>query len=270
MVNRVQCSLKRLLMAMCFIIVPALAHSTTYSALVAAGPIANWKFDETSGQTLIDSTGNGNTGYLGTNSTAETADPTRTLGKVNNALKFDGTDDLATIANTAALNTLLSFTYSAWIYPTGWGVNGLGRIIAKESATKLDDFYFHVDTFYGNTLDVNLFNTAGTGFKSLAAANLLTLNTWQHVAVTYNDTGDRKLHLFLNGTEVAYQRQDTLTGLVKLTANPLSIGNRLTKDRTFQGSIDEVAVYSQALSAAEIQTLYNSFASSFDFALTNG
>ena len=81
MVNRVQCSLKRLLMAMCFIIVPALAHSSvtlgasvsnTPSALAAAGPIANWKFDETSGQPLTDSSGNGNTGYLGTNSTAET------------------------------------------------------------------------------------------------------------------------------------------------------------------------------------------------------
>ena len=99
MVKRVQCVLKQLLIATCFVIVPALAHSTnTPSALVADGPIANWKFDETSGQTLIDSSGNGNTGYLGTNSTAETADPTRTLGKVNNALKFDGTDDRATIA----------------------------------------------------------------------------------------------------------------------------------------------------------------------------
>src|SRR5438046_2840484 len=144
MMNRVECSLNRLLMVICFIIVPALAHSSvtlrasvsnTLSAAVAAGPIANWKFDETSGQTLIDSSGNGNTGYLGTNSTTETADPTRTLGKVNNALKFDGTDDLATIVNTAALNTLLSFTYSAWIYPTVWGTNGLGRTIAKESAT---------------------------------------------------------------------------------------------------------------------------------------
>src|SRR5439155_435284 len=100
---------------------------------------------------------------------------------------------------------------------------------------------------------------------------ILTLNTWQHVAVTYNDSGDRKLHLFLNGTEVTYQRQDTLTGLVKLTANPLSIGNRLTKDRTFQGSIDEVAVYGRALSAAEIQTLsIPPPSTSFDFSLTNG
>src|SRR5437867_1068162 len=246
------------------------SFSLTVSAPTAVGPIANWKFDETSGQTLTDSSGNGNTGNLGTNSIVETSDPTRTSGRVNSALQFDGVDDLATISNPTSLNTLLSFTYSVWIYPTGWGENGLGRIIAKESSVPLDDFYLLVNGPAGNTLEVNVNNTAGAQVKSLAAANTLTLNTWQHVAATYNDTGDRKLHLFLNGNEVAYQRQDTLTGTLKLTTNPLIIGNRLTGDRTFQGSIDEAAVYNRALSATEIQDLYNTFTSTFNFSLTNG
>src|SRR5207244_9960397 len=134
--------------------------------------------------TLTDSSGNGNTGNLGTNSIVETSDPTRTSGRVNSALQFDGVDDLATISNTTSLNTLLSFTYSVWIYPTGWGENGLGRIIAKESSVPLVDFYLLVNGFAGNTLELNLNNTAGTQLTSLPVAITLTLKTWRLAAAT--------------------------------------------------------------------------------------
>jgi arabinan endo-1,5-alpha-L-arabinosidase len=75
------------------------------------------------------------------------------------------------------------------------------------------------------------------------------------VAVTYNDSGDRKLHLYINGTEVSYVASPAVKGKLLVSSNTLIVGNRLTGDRSFQGNLDELYVYNRALSASEVKTL---------------
>ena len=72
---------------------------------------AYWKFDEVSGTTAVDSSGNGNAGSL--NPTV--GGPTWTIGKINGALEFDGADDYVQIPHF--LNRETRYTVAFWMYP---------------------------------------------------------------------------------------------------------------------------------------------------------
>src|SRR5207248_1621486 len=76
----------------------------------------------------------------------------------------------------------------------------------------------------------------------------LPVNSWSHVAVTYDGAS---LRLYVNGTQVASQAQ---TGNLITSTNPLQIGGDSTYGQFFQGTIDEVRVYNVALTATQIQS----------------
>jgi hypothetical protein len=105
-------------------------------------------------------------------------------------------------------------------------------------------------------LEAVINNTSGTQYVA-TSTTAPVLNAWSHVAVTYDDFGDRQLHLFINGSEVTYSRQQVVIGTFRATANTLIIGNRMAGDRAFHGRIDEAKLYDRALSAADIQSLFN-------------
>jgi hypothetical protein len=124
--------------------------------------------------------------------------------------------------------------------------------------------YFLVDGPEGNTLAARINNTSGSGFQTMAAPNAIVLDTWQHVALTYDDAGDRKLHMYINGVETAYAASPALTGTLLTSSNTLVVGNRISGNRAFQGMLDEVYIYSRALSAEEIKILAGSSLGNLD------
>ena len=76
----------------------------------------------------------------------------------------------------------------------------------------------------------------------------LPLNTWTHLAVTFDNT---TLRLFVNGTQVGTR---AVAGPMVTSTGALRMGGNSLWGEYFQGRIDEVRVYSRALSATEIQT----------------
>src|ERR1043166_9522274 len=82
-----------------------------------SGLVAAYAFDETSGTTVTDSSGNNSTGTLGSGVTRTTA------GKFGSALVFNSATGV-TIPATASLNLTTGMTLEAWVYPTatptGW------------------------------------------------------------------------------------------------------------------------------------------------------
>jgi hypothetical protein len=82
---------------------------------------------------------------------------------------------------------------------------------------------------------------------NLMAPNPLPLNAWSHVAATYEGT---VMALYVNGVQVASQAQ---SGAVATSTDPLTIGGN-SSGEDFAGIIDEVRIYSRALSANEIQS----------------
>ena len=77
----------------------------------------------------------------------------------------------------------------------------------------------------------------------------LTVNTWTHLALTYDGAN---LRLYVNGTQVSSQAQ---TGNdCDRSTNPLQIGGDSIFGQYFAGTIDEVRVYNKALSQSQIQS----------------
>jgi hypothetical protein len=99
----------------------------------------------------------------------------------------------------------------------------------------------------------------GTHAYSESVDNTISLDAWQHVALTWS-TSDHKTRLYHNGTEVSYAVQDIASGSVlDDTSYPYVIGARgaLGTVTFFNGVIDEVRLYNRVLDTQEIRDLYN-------------
>jgi hypothetical protein len=211
------------------------AVTLTVSPAGSANLVGAWGFDETSGATAADSSGQNNPGTI-TGATHVAA------GKFGGALSFNGTSNLVTVADANSLDLTTGMTLEAWVQPTALG--SLWRcVILKEQPSSLIYALYAGDGLGRPATDV--FTTADKGFSGTTA---LTLNSWVHLAATYDGTTQR---LYVNGVQVATK---ATTGAIKVSTGALRIGGDTSwSNEWFAGLIDEVRVYNKALTAAEIQ-----------------
>jgi hypothetical protein len=161
-----------------------------------------------------------------------------------NALSFDGTDDNVEFGASPTLNiTGSAITLEAWIYPTAWRTSSFqGSIINKEGPNS----GYMIRCGNNGQLSFNLGD--GNGLHEIqSATGALTLNTWQHVAATYDGVTER---LFINGVQVASSAAAFNIGT---TTYVLRLGSSANyPDRTFPGKIDEVRIWNKAIPAATL------------------
>ena len=82
----------------------------------------------------------------------------------------------------------------------------------------------------------------------------MTVGVWYHVAVTLN-AGD-SVRFYVNGAPAGTLLQTAVFGITN--NNALKIGAVKSYDFTFLGAMDDLRIYSKALSGTEIQQIYNS------------
>src|SRR5204863_1499266 len=82
----------------------------------------------------------------------------------------------------------------------------------------------------------------------LTGSAALALNTWSHLATTYDGAN---LRIYVNGTQVATK---AITGNLLTSTGVLRIGGNSVWGEYFSGLIDELRVYNRALTATELQT----------------
>ncbi|MCW1309796.1 MAG: LamG domain-containing protein, partial [Candidatus Nanoarchaeia archaeon] len=171
------------------------------------------------------------------------------------AISFDGVDDYVEVPNSFLLNPNSTVTVEAWIYPISYGGGGLGRVVSKETGIKANPYALELRNTSAPYLNGVIFcvgNGASETCTDTGCNNIITLNTWQHVAGRYNTT---HLSVFVNGVEKcnralsSYNFQQPNTSLL--------IGNNPDNTRQFKGIIDEVRIYNRALSEDEIRAHYN-------------
>ena len=85
----------------------------------------------------------------------------------------------------------------------------------------------------------------------MLGANALALNTWTHLAATYDGA---TLRLYVNGVQAGSR---SLTGPIVTSNSPLRIGGNVLWGEYFAGLIDEVRVYNRALTQTEVQSDMN-------------
>jgi len=215
---------------------PTPTATPTPSATPATGLVAAYGFNEGNGTVVNDASGNGNNGTI--NGATWT-----TSGKYGNALNFNGSNALVTINNAASLQLTTGMTLEAWVYPTVTGP-WWGDVIYKGN-----DNYYLEGTSYSSGFPA----MGGTlpNAPPLYGTAVLALNTWAHLAATYDGV---TMRLYVNGVPVVSRAQ---TGAIETSTNPLQIGGDSIYGQYFMGRIDEVRIYNRALSAAQIQSDMN-------------
>ncbi|MCO7071370.1 DUF6701 domain-containing protein [Vibrio cholerae] len=151
-------------------------------------------------------------------------------------------------------NQQLSFserlTVSAWVYPVSRPTgDGLHTIVAKD-----DNYEFHLDS-QGRVYWY--WATSNNSANSLRTTQSIPLNTWSHITIRYdrNLSDNQRQRIYINGVAVASNNDSR--ALRTNTLN-LEIGRDFNFDsRSFNGRIDEVAIYGSALTDEQIFSLYN-------------
>jgi len=173
----------------------------------------------------------------------------------NGAFDFDGVDDYILIPHCINQLLVAGFTFSVWIKPDTGG-ESTGRILDKSSGSSGNDgFRFYVQEGVGTLNYAAITVNAGTGRNSGIDSIVIGSGIWYHVVVTV--ASDGMATFYINGVQ---KGTPGLTGAPSgiTTANAMRIGNRAeATDRTFDGKIAKVRVYSRVLDVNEIAVLYN-------------
>jgi regulation of enolase protein 1 (concanavalin A-like superfamily) len=220
--------------------------------------IAYWPFDEGSGTTLNDVVG-GNNGTL-------QGDPAWIVGPVNGALEFDGNEDLVTIPNSSVLqlSSTGQYTVAVWVNV----VNTAGGLVlfSGQGCVAWANWYLGVTEGEPDARNLGgppkqegslVFGVRTVNWGTVAGyvAAPFVPETWMHVAVTYDGV---TLRIYIDGQEV-----DSAEGVPLPRDNtnmPLNIaGDNCVPPcpplgrNFFTGKIDDLRIYDEALSQADIQ-----------------
>ena len=203
------------------------------------------------GNDLTTSTTEDMTVY-GNDGTKKAADePIQAIGLLYKCQHFDGTDDYINYGSAASLDNITPYTLEYLVYLDGWGSVDYNRLSCKEGTTSNQQSVVVRNALHSVNASHNA-ATGGTAANSRTANDTLSLGAWTHIAVTYNNTGDRTLHIFINGVESSYAVTPTaMVGTIRNdSSNSLAIGNRLGGDRAFDGKIEIFRFSSGVRSAA--------------------
>jgi len=212
--------------------------------------IAYYKFDETSGTSASDSSGNGYTATL-SGSTSFVS------GRINNGVKLDGSSGYVSLPATL-LNQLGDFTIATWVY-----------VSSSSSWQRLFDFgfgtgrYMFLTTHSGNgsaqfsVTDNGGVDTTQILFIPNTTQSSLPLNTWTHIAITHLGT---QTWLFLNaeGANVnnyQYLHPYQIPGSTDLPVQYWIGRSQYSGDAYLNGIVDDFRIYAGCLSASSVQSL---------------
>ena len=216
--------------------------------------------------------GDGNAGDIaGGNHGTLVNGATFALGMVGQAFSFDGIDDAVEIADAPNLNLTQQITIDAWVYPTETsGYDDVVNMIVNKEEFFSTGTIAQYEMGRKNTascdpdvgiLEGNLAFFIGgvSGLPSecrgwVDGGAFLPLNTWSHVALTYD--GDN-VRTYVNAI---LSREISVSGTLATTNGVLRIGARndtALRYSRWAGRIDELEIFDRALSDAEIQALYS-------------
>lgn len=191
------------------------------------------------------------------NVTSGNSAPTYAAGKVGQALKFDGVNDRAVLADSASLQLTESLSIEGWIRIDSFPTSGHGLILFRgDYRGGLDPYSIAVEPNGNFSFLVSDLNNA---FQLEAPVSVYT-GGFIHVAATLDDaTG--AMRIYVNGELAA----ETVTAIrpfhdLSPSQNPgIGIGNHggdlFLYNYPFHGLIDELSVYNRALSAAEVKAI---------------
>jgi hypothetical protein len=233
-------------------------------AVVASSPIAYWRLDETSGTVAHDLVG----GYNGTYVSATLGVPGYSVLDSDTAASFNGLNSYVGNISGTGINfiTNQNFTLEAWVNAPS-GQADQATIIAKGIGNNgtVENEQFVLDVAGGS---YRFYTYGGGRGGAVYQADAVSgpNGTWQHVVGVYDGQnalgGGAKMYIYVNGVQEGSGASPGAPYQSSITS-PVSIGSKRTGndpgyDGTFDGTVDEVAVYNYALSASTVNAHYAS------------
>ena len=237
----------------------------TSGAGLNSGLVGYWTFDgKNMTSNVADSSGSGNTGYLlGQTST------TTVLGKLGQALSFDGVDDYVSLSNFSNFNFSKPATFSAWVKSTSTSetLNSLYAVGDKDQTHEYTAVYFGGNPTGSLTNELIAVARQYEPDSSTYIVGYTTTNRseifngkWHLITITWSDS----VRIYLDGV--------SKTVSVGTGSNNGTYGGHPGVDTALIGgsmyngtvpygklntALDDVRIYNRALTATEIQQLYN-------------
>ncbi len=172
--------------------------------------------------------------------------PVWVVGKINSALSFDGISNMVVVDNSPLLNPTSAITLSAWIK---WGVNPEDGNQWTTIINKNGDSQYRLQ--HNNTNEFFEFAIrTSSGGRWVISSTSPEQGEWYHIAGTYNG---EEMNIYVNGI---LENSSLWSGTINTSGAPLVFGNRAWGDRGFNGVIDEIGLWGRALSAIEIEEIY--------------
>jgi hypothetical protein len=168
------------------------------------------------------------------------------VGKVGQAFSFDGLGDMEA-PSAPILNPTGQVTLEAWVYIPPAGMGQQGHIFGKYSSFPAQQQYL-ISKSVGNRFVANVGVSGGT--VSETGSQPINANQWYHVAMTYDGSN---LRLYVNG---APDGTTAASGAINAGGQPVRIGGAPSPTLYLNGRVDEASLYNQALSAADLQAIY--------------
>ncbi|MBT7853861.1 MAG: PQQ-binding-like beta-propeller repeat protein, partial [Opitutae bacterium] len=221
-----------------------------------AGAIAHWTMDDVDGNKILDISSNQNDGTIfGDLDFVVEGRKGSAMTIVNGHINF---------GDIQAMDSPSAFSYSTWFnrraeIATASNHDTNNVLIAQASSSDNDNFEVGTE---GTKIEIYL-DTAVKDTIQVDAG--IQNNAWYHLAVTYDkdDQEGKQLRIYLNG-ELLHSSSQFRGNLTPSNSSALSLGvSRAANERwgQFNGLIDETALWTRALSSAEVRNLFDSYPS---------
>ena len=211
-----------------------------------ANLVLHYSSDSSVDGSVVDDSGNGNTGTCGVGTTCPTffASGGHDLFSPGPAYDFDGVDDRLSIVSDSSLN-LTSYTYAFWAKAD---ILNTTRVITSQSNGDYTGITTNGINYWVRYRD------GGGVINSTALASGTPVGTWAFYVLTVETTGSNvDMILYKNGSV-----SGTYNSVAGLTPYPVtSIGARNTGSLFFDGLIEDLRIYDGVLTPQEISDIYN-------------
>jgi hypothetical protein len=199
-------------------------------------PVARWKLDDATGTLASDCIGTNN----GTISGA-----TWTTGKIRGGLLFNGSTDYVSIPDGVQFRPTTAMTIAGWVKASSWPTDpDWACIVLRKGDANPNNW----------ELDVGLgrvsFVLDDYDAYAIRGNTVLATNTWYHVAATWDGA---TIRLYVNG--VLDATPVSRTGAIGTDTRAVYLGGRVGSTDIISGSVDDVRLYSRALTAPEVAAL---------------
>jgi hypothetical protein len=208
------------------------------------GLVGHWTFDGDLNTQVTDRSGNGNDGYIVGSATSSMV----SIGKIGQALEFDGVDDEISLENQEVFDPSSAITISVWARRTSTDRDFLVSHGGAVSAATTNYFFEIQDD---DTVRLVLSN-GDTSADIISTATYLD-REWHLFTGTWDGTTIRG---YVDG--VQFSDTQAFAGPLNSQDDELVFGNRSDFGSIpFGGSLDDVRIYDRALSDEEVTRLYD-------------